>query len=61
MLTKTFRAKRDYITGEWRKLHNGELHALYSLANVIANLKSRRLRWAGNVPHMEEYRYAYGV
>ena len=40
---------RDEITGEWRKLHNAELHALYSSPNIIRDLKSRRMRWAGHV------------
>ncbi|KAJ4430586.1 hypothetical protein ANN_19174 [Periplaneta americana] len=43
----TFGAKRDEITGEWRKLHNAELHSLYSSPDIIRNIKSRRLRWAG--------------
>ena len=47
VLIKIFGAKRDEITGEWRKLHNAELHALYSSPNIIRDLKSRRLRWAG--------------
>ena len=38
-LSKIFGAKRDEITGEWRKLHNAELHALYSSPNIIRNLK----------------------
>ena len=41
VLRKIFGAKRDEITGEWRKLHNIELHALYSSSNIIRNLKSR--------------------
>ncbi|KAJ4441696.1 hypothetical protein ANN_11554 [Periplaneta americana] len=49
VLRKIFGAKRDEVTGEWRKLHNTELHALYSSPNIIRNLKSRRLRWAGHV------------
>ena len=40
---------RETITGEWRKVHNAELHALYSSANIIRNLKSRRLRLEGHV------------
>ena len=60
-LRKIFGAKRDEITGEWRKLLNAELHALYSLPNIIRNLKSRRLRWAGHVAHMEQSRNAYRV
>ena len=42
VLRKIFGAKRDEITGEWRKLHHVELHALYSSPNIIRNLKSRR-------------------
>ena len=61
VLSKIFGAKRDEITGEWRKLHNAELHALYSSPNIIKNLKSRRLRWAGHVARMEQFRNAYRV
>ena len=49
VLRKVFGAKRDEITGEWRKLHNAELHVFYSSLNIIRNLKSRRLRWAGHI------------
>ncbi|KAJ4435415.1 hypothetical protein ANN_18030 [Periplaneta americana] len=58
---KIFGAKRDEVTGEWRKLHNTELHALYSSPDIIRNLKSRRLRWAGHVARMGESRNAYRV
>ena len=54
-------AKRDEIAGEWRKLHNAELHALYSSPNIIRNLKSRRLRWAGHVARMGQFRNPYRV
>jgi hypothetical protein len=36
----------------WRKLHNEELHNLYSLPCIIRMIKSRRMRCAGNVTHM---------
>ncbi|KAJ4435405.1 hypothetical protein ANN_18020 [Periplaneta americana] len=49
VLRKIFGTKRDEVTGEWRKLHNTELHALYSSPDIIRNIKSRRLRWAGHV------------
>ena len=43
------------------KLHNAELHVLYSSPNIIRNLKSRRLRWTGHVACMEQSRNAYRV
>jgi hypothetical protein len=46
--------KRDDVTGDWRKLHNEELHNLYSSPNIIRMIKSRRLRWAGHVARMGE-------
>ncbi|KAJ4427864.1 hypothetical protein ANN_23868 [Periplaneta americana] len=61
VLGKIFRAKRDEDIGEWRKLHNTELHALYSSPDIIRNIKSRRLRWAGHVARMGESRNAYRV
>ena len=61
VLRKIFGAKRDEITGEWRKLYNAELHALYFSPNIIRNLKSRRLRWAGHVAGMELSRNSYRV
>ncbi|KAJ4449643.1 hypothetical protein ANN_01047 [Periplaneta americana] len=61
VLRKIFGAKRDEVTGEWRKLHNTELHALYSSPDIIRNIKFRRLRWAGHVARMGESRNAYRV
>ncbi|KAJ4444847.1 hypothetical protein ANN_06644 [Periplaneta americana] len=61
VLRKIFGTKRDEVTGEWRKLHNAELHALYSSPDIIRNIKSRRLRWAGHVARMGESRNAYRV
>ncbi|KAJ4437409.1 hypothetical protein ANN_17553 [Periplaneta americana] len=58
---KIFGAKRDEVTGEWRKLHNAELHALYSSSDIIRNIQSRRLRWAKHVARMGESRNAYRV
>ena len=52
VLRNIFGAKRDEITGEWTKLHNAS-------CNIIRNLKSRRLRWAEHVAHMEQSRNAY--
>ncbi|KAJ4446290.1 hypothetical protein ANN_12985 [Periplaneta americana] len=61
VLREIFGAKSDDATGEWRKLHNAELHALYSSPDIIRNIKSRRLRWAGHVARMGESRNAYRV
>jgi hypothetical protein len=49
----------DEVTGEWRRLHNKELYALYSSPIIIRVMKSRRLRWAGHVARMGERRGAY--
>ena len=53
ILRKIFGAKRDEITGEWRKLHNASY-----MPNIIRNLKSRQLRWTGHVGLLELSRYA---
>jgi hypothetical protein len=44
VLRRIFGPRRDEVTGEWRKLHNEELHNLYSLPNIIRMIKSRRMR-----------------
>jgi hypothetical protein len=52
--------RRDEVTGEWRKLHSGKLHNLYS-SDIIRQIKSRRMRWAGHVAPMGEGRNVYRV
>jgi hypothetical protein len=52
VLRKIFGPRRDEVTREWRKLHNEELHNLYSSPNIIRQVKSRRVRWAGHVARM---------
>ena len=52
--------KRDE-NGEWRRLHNKELHSLYRSPNIVRVIKSRRLRWAGHVARMEEGRSAFKI
>jgi hypothetical protein len=47
-----FGPKRDEVMGEWRKLHNGELHNLYSSPDIIRQTKSRKMRWVGHVACM---------
>jgi hypothetical protein len=61
VLRRIFGPKRDEVTGEWRKLHNEELHNLYSFPNIIRQIKSRRMRWAGHVARMGEERNVYRV
>jgi hypothetical protein len=55
-----FGPKRDEATGEWRKLHNEELHNFYSSPDIIRQVKSRRMRWAGHVARMGEERKVQG-
>jgi hypothetical protein len=52
VLRRTFGPKKDEVTGEWRKLHNEELHDLYSSSSIIRMIKSWRMRWAGHVARM---------
>jgi hypothetical protein len=61
VLRRIFGPKRDKVTGEWRKLHNEELHILYSFPNITRQIKSRRMRWAGHVARMGEDRNVYKV
>jgi hypothetical protein len=55
-LRRIFGPKRDRVMSGWRKLHNEELHNLYSLPSIIRIIKSRRMRWAGHVARMGEKR-----
>jgi hypothetical protein len=59
VLRRIFGPKRDEVTGEWRRLHNKELYALYSSPNINRVIKSKRLRWAGHVARMGERRGTY--
>jgi hypothetical protein len=52
VLRRILGPKRDEVTGDWRKLHNEELHKLYSSPNIIRMIKSRRMRWEGHVARM---------
>jgi hypothetical protein len=60
ILRRIFEPKRDEVTGEWRRLHNKELYALYSSTDMIRLIKSRRLRWAGHVTLWGEERCIQG-
>jgi hypothetical protein len=52
VLRRIFEPKRDEVMGGWRKLHNKELHDLYSSPSIITMIKSRRIRLAGHVARM---------
>ena len=60
ILRRIFGPKRDE-NGEWRRLHNEELHSLYRSPNIVRQIKSRRLRWAGHVARMSEGRSAFKI
>jgi hypothetical protein len=61
VLRRIFVPKRDEVTGEWRKFRNEELHILYSSPNIIRQIKSRRMKWAGHVARMGQERNMYRV
>ena len=61
MVLRIFGPRRDEVTEEWRRLHNEELNDLYSSPNIVRVIKSRRMRWAGNVARMVEERGVYRV
>jgi hypothetical protein len=60
VLRRIFGPKREE-DGSWRKLHNDELHSLYSSPNIVRLIKSWRMRRAGHVAHMGEGRGVYRV
>jgi PAS domain-containing protein len=59
-LRKIFGPQRDEVTGEWRKLHEEELHDLYSSSSIVRVIKSRTMRWAGHVTWMGGERRVQG-
>jgi hypothetical protein len=61
VLRRIFGPKRDEVTGEWRKLHNRELHNLHSSPDIIREIKSRRMRWAGHMARIGEGRNVYRI
>ena len=54
MPRRIFGPKRDEI-GEWRRLHNEELHSFYRSPNIVGVIKSRRLRWGGHVEVLSKF------
>ena len=61
VLRRIFGPKRDEVKREWRRLHNKELNDLYCSPNIVRVIKSRRMRWAGNVARMGEGRVLYRI
>jgi hypothetical protein len=59
VLRKIFGQNREDVMGGWRKLHNEELHNLYSSPCIIGIIKLRRMRWAGHLARMGEKRNDY--
>jgi hypothetical protein len=58
VLRRIFGPKRNEVMGDWRKLHDEELHNLYSSPSVI---KSRRMKWVWHVARMETKKNAYRI
>jgi hypothetical protein len=58
LLRRIYGRKRDELVGGWKKLHNEELHNLYSSPSIIRGIKSRRVRWTGLVARMWDNRNA---
>jgi hypothetical protein len=61
VLRRIFVPKREEVVGGWRRLHNEELHNLYTSPKIIRVIKSRRIRWAEHLTRMGEMRNAYSI
>jgi hypothetical protein len=61
VLRRIFGPKMDEVTGGWRKLHNEELHGLYSSPSIVRVIRARRMRRAGHVARMGEVRGTYNI
>jgi hypothetical protein len=61
VLRRIFGSKRDEVTGEWGKLHSGELHNICSSPDIIRQVRWRSMRWAEHVARMGEGRKVYRV
>jgi hypothetical protein len=59
VLRRTFGHKKEEVAEDWRRLHNEELHNLYTSPNNIRVIKSWRMKWTGHVPRMGDLRNAY--
>jgi hypothetical protein len=61
VLRRILGPKREEVEGIWRRLHNEELHKLYTTLNIIRVIKSRRMRWVVHVARMRDMRNAYSI
>jgi hypothetical protein len=61
VLRRIFGPKKEEVTEGWRKLHNEELHNLYSSPSIIRMMKSRRMRWTGHVARMGAKKNGYRI
>jgi hypothetical protein len=61
VLRRIFGPKWDEVTGGWRKLHEEQLHGLYSSPSIVRVIKAWRMRWAGHVACMGEVRGTYNI
>jgi hypothetical protein len=61
VLKRIFGSNRDEVIRGWRKLHNEELHGLYSSPSIIRVIKARRMKWVGHVARTGEARGAYNI
>jgi hypothetical protein len=52
VLRRIFGPKTDDVTEQWRKLHSGDLHNLCISPDIVTQIKSRGMRWAGHVSRM---------
>jgi hypothetical protein len=60
-LRRIFGPKREEVAGEWGRLHNEELCKLYTSLNLLRVIKSRKVRWMGNVARMGAMRNIYNI
>jgi hypothetical protein len=61
VLRTIFGPKADEVTGEWRQVHNEELHFLYYSPNIFRVIKSRRMRCAEHLARVGERRGAFRI
>jgi hypothetical protein len=58
LLKKIFGGKKEEVTGDWKKLHDEELHDLYSSSSIILVIVERKMAWAEHVAHMDGIKHA---